>query len=536
MTIPENVSTIKNYAFINCENLETVYYNAKKCSMQSTSLEWYEDKDDLLKQYHECFPAYAEEVISIYYFVGSIFENCNKFTTLYIGENVEKLNSFAFAYSPALKTVYYNAKNCQTMGTSYKFEGYHDGDLSVSYDVYVPQFLGCKNLTTLEIGENVEYIPDEAFYSSNFKELIFNAKNCTYAGSSSKPIFKDNKSINTIEIGKNVRNIPETLFSELTVTQNINLNNNINFAYYEGCLYSSNLEKLIYWPNKKEIINLHEKTLTINKELLKEPNEIKQFIVDKNNKVFTSIDGILFSKDKTELIYFIKGKNSYTVPESTKIIGEYAFFNTDLENIKFSSYLKSIKAHAFQKSKNLKSIVIPNNVEEIGTATFNQIETLTSVTLGEGIVNIPTYCFSSDTNLKDVKLSDNTKTIGAYAFYNCKSLKEITIPYLVNDIGKEAFNKSGLSIINGYANTYADTYAMKHNIIFFEIEPITYKPYDVNCDGYVDIRDVTEIQKYLACLCDFNDQQKLLADIDNNSEININDVTNLQVILANTFD
>lgn len=49
--------------------------------------------------------------------------------------------------------------------------------------------------------------------------------------------------------------------------------------------------------------------------------------VDSNNKVYSSIDGVLFNKEKTELIYYPGNKQNYEykIPDSVTNIGNYAF-------------------------------------------------------------------------------------------------------------------------------------------------------------------------------------------------------------------
>ncbi len=55
---------------------------------------------------------------------------------------------------------------------------------------------------------------------------------------------------------------------------------------------------------------------------------------------------------------------------------------------------------------------------------------------------------------------------------------------------------------------------------------------DVNMDGVISILDVTLIQKYIASLVTFSDQQKRLADVNGDGNISILDVTEIQRIIA----
>ena len=55
---------------------------------------------------------------------------------------------------------------------------------------------------------------------------------------------------------------------------------------------------------------------------------------------------------------------------------------------------------------------------------------------------------------------------------------------------------------------------------------------DINQDGNVDIKDATLIQKYLANIVDFNDEQLAVADTNGDGSVSIADATQIQRYLA----
>ena len=55
---------------------------------------------------------------------------------------------------------------------------------------------------------------------------------------------------------------------------------------------------------------------------------------------------------------------------------------------------------------------------------------------------------------------------------------------------------------------------------------------DINQDGNVDIKDATLIQKYLAKIVDFNDEQLATADTNGDGSVSIADATQIQRYLA----
>ena len=80
-----------------------------------------------------------------------------------------------------------------------------------------------------------------------------------------------------------------------------------------------------------------------------------------------------------------------------------------------------------------------------------------------------------------------------------------------------------VSCVNGFGNTITET-------ISFSV--IDYAIGDTNLDGKITIRDVTAIQRHLAELQVFNNEQLVLADTNGDGNIDISDVTHLQKYLA----
>ncbi len=93
---------------------------------------------------------------------------------------------------------------------------------------------------------------------------------------------------------------------------------------------------------------------------------------------------------------------SVTLPDTVKIIGEYAFTESSVEEI-----------------------VLSNSLEEIGFSAFLKCE-----------------------NLKTVKLPDSLTTLSRYAFKECKSLKHINIPKNIKTVDEEVFSYTGLATVH----------------------------------------------------------------------------------------
>lgn len=65
---------------------------------------------------------------------------------------------------------------------------------------------------------------------------------------------------------------------------------------------------------------------------------------------------------------------------------------------------------------------------------------------------------------------------------------------------------------------------------------VLYKQGDVNRDSKVNIKDATQIQKYLALMVEFDKKQTKLADVDGKEGISIKDVTHIQKWIVGLVD
>ena len=109
-------------------------------------------------------------------------------------------------------------------------------------------------------------------------------------------------------------------------------------------------------------------------------NSLTSITVDSNNANYSDIDGILFNKDKTNLICYPEGKKdtSYVIPDSVESIGYEAFYACyNLTSITIPDSVTSIGDRAFRSCNNLTSITIPDSVTSIGDRAFDYCNNLT---------------------------------------------------------------------------------------------------------------------------------------------------------------
>ena len=110
------------------------------------------------------------------------------------------------------------------------------------------------------------------------------------------------------------------------------------------------------------------------------------------------------------------------------------------ENINVDPDFEIVKGTLVKYSGNKTYVVIPDNVNSIGTLAFNDCKSLTSVVIPDNVKFIGDEAFKDCSSLKSVTIPDSVTSIGDEAFHNCESLKSVTIPNNVTSIGDGAFS------------------------------------------------------------------------------------------------
>ena len=124
------------------------------------------------------------------------------------------------------------------------------------------------------------------------------------------------------------------------------------------------------------------------------------------NPIYSSVDGVLFSKDKIKLYEYPAGRaGAYSVPAGTEYMEEYAFASRNkLTNITLPSTLSDVPEYAFASCQNLRT-----------------------ATIAEGVVGVGQFAFQSCPSLTRVSLPKSTVFIG-YAFVQCPKLRFLDGP------------------------------------------------------------------------------------------------------------
>jgi hypothetical protein len=152
-------------------------------------------------------------------------------------------------------------------------------------------------------------------------------------------------------------------------------------------------------------------------------NKLQEINLSADNKSYTLIDGVLFSKDKTRMVLYPNAKgDSYDIPEGTTIIDHSAFSN-HVTTVKFPSTIKIIDYCSFLCSS-IKKAELNEGLVTIREDAFDSSDQLESVTLPSTLTSIGKYAFDNDTSLTTINCKIVTPlVIDATVFENVKKSK-----------------------------------------------------------------------------------------------------------------
>ena len=156
---------------------------------------------------------------------------------------------------------------------------------------------------------------------------------------------------------------------------------------------------------------------------------LKTITVDANNANFVSVNGILYSKDMNILYKYPTGKaeSSFEIPSSVKIIDDYAFSSTSLEDITMPDGLETINTGAFNGCKGLNSVEMPQTVKEIGMFAFQNCAKITNVVIPDQVKELESFVFGYCINLRNVYIGASVDEIDGSAFSGCTSLQSFVV-------------------------------------------------------------------------------------------------------------
>ena len=492
ITIPDDITAIKDYTFFNCSSLTSV-----TIPDNVTSIGWC--------AFYNCSSLTSVIIPDNVTQIGnSAFYGCSSLTSVNIPDNITQIENSAFGKCSSLISI--DIPDNVTQIDPFAFSG-----CSSLTSVSIPNtvetigysaFEGCSSLTNLEIPDGVETIADYAFTrctSLKTVKIPSSVKNIkTYAfrecENLEKATFSTVNSLCSINYGSIEANplyyahhlyigdeeitttplvIPESslldngkiqtirpyILAGASYIQRVDLPakaDSIGVRAFYGCtglLYvnyatpeqltnmdygSDPTTNPLYYAQQALIDNKFPSTIPINTDVNEgafanakwlETVELGEGVTHIGKNAFNGCSNLQFVKN---------------IPSGLKTIGEKAFWgctNLSAPNLNNATALESIGYGAFHdcKSGSFKEISIPDNCK-LGNAVFELCSKLVTVKLPAGLDTIPKNLFDRCYNLQDVEIPSSVTFIHEYAFRDCQKLTTIKGADHLTKIGQYAFS------------------------------------------------------------------------------------------------
>ena len=391
MTIPDSVTSIGFAAFSGCTSLTSIEV--------ASDNEYYSSLDGVLFNKDATELAYFPSgragdytipngVISI---GNNAFAECEALTSVTIPNSVTSIGNCAFALVGSLKDAYY-------LGTQEQWEAITIGasnDELINAEIhFAPAISGsCGENLTWTLNENgvltisgTGAMADYVDYSMALNGTVFTNNAPWYS--------KYIEQIIAVVIEPGVTSIGDSAFWACHALTSVTIPNSVTSI---GRAAFSNCHALTSMTIHADVTNIGEAAFFYCKALT-------SIEVASNNEHYSSVDGILFNKDATELVCYPGGRTgSYTISESVNSVCNYAFSGCAA----------------------LTSVTIPDSVTSIGKQTFSGCTALTDVTIPDRVTSIGDYAFYNCFELASVTIPESVMSIGERAFYGCTALTDV---------------------------------------------------------------------------------------------------------------
>ena len=399
--VPSSVTTIYKFAFYNVEKLKTIIIPSsvkvidKKafivnntlslyCIPSKGNVSWVDDFDKNVKVLYD----YVE---NSYYTPGLVFIS-------YSDNTYSVLKGTATNVAHISIPTFYNGKEVRAIHSN--------------------GFSNLDNLVSVNIPDSVEIIFDGAFNNCvNLKE----AKLPRYLTQIGAYAFASCESLNNIITGFYLEHIGYDAFYNCKSLSNITLNEGIGRIYQRAFGYCISLESILL-PASLEVIN---QSIFINCD------KLVQILCEENSKYFTSINGVLYTKDLKKMVAYPYGKKEelILILEGVEIIQNGVFYsNSYIQSVVLSSSVKIIEEYAFFQCVNLEIVTTVEGIVEIREKAFAQCDKLTSFYIPSTLLSLHNETFEKCSKLEHLNVSENSTTFSSLnnILYN----KDKTIMYL----------------------------------------------------------------------------------------------------------
>ena len=336
LTISEGIKKISCDAFMGCESMKTVIIPNSVTTIEYGAFQGCSSLEEVK------LPSGLKELEE------AVFWYCEKLKEIAIPDSVTKIGDSAFFHCASLSKITF-PKGLESIGSG------AFGECAALESIYLPNslktvgytaFSNCTSLKKIRIANYLKELGMRAFENTAFWNN------------------KGNWDNGVLYLGKYLVGAEKTLSGEVKVKEGTRIIDNSAFSECKKL-------KSLYIPKSVKAFS-REYTMS-----LYGCSNLKSIIVDKDNKYYTSVSGVLYNKKQTVLYRYPsarKGK-AYNIPKSVLKIENGAFEGSRyLTTVNFDKNSKAVIGYlSFYNCKAMKTLTLPQNVkvdEECGYGIY----------------------------------------------------------------------------------------------------------------------------------------------------------------------
>lgn len=279
---------------------------------------------------------------------GGAFKDCTSLYQVNLSNNLKEIGEGAFSNCTNLKEIAIPDNVSEVGGSA---------------------FLNCVSLSGVKLSDNLTKIEGWTFFGCTSLQEIVIPDGVTEIGRSA---FERCESITEITISDKVTGIGELAFWGCTSLSKVKLSNNL--TEIAGATFSSctSLREITIPDSVTSIggsafsgctslesITIGSGVKYLDNGWIDSCRRLANITVSPDNKTYSSVDGVLFNKDKSELLAYPIGnkRSSYTIPDGVTKIDQKAFYGCRyIETLTIPASVKEIEDSALGNCYDIRTI------------------------------------------------------------------------------------------------------------------------------------------------------------------------------------
>lgn len=259
-------------------------------------------------------------------------------------------------------------------------------------------FYACP-ITSITIPDGVTSIGKDAFHWCN---VLISVDMPDALTSIDESAFEGCVSLQSIDIPRKVKTIGRQAFADCSSLTAISIPESVESLGYRAFFYCSSLSSLTLSDSPISIgnstfngcasltyVSIPAQVSYIGNDAFGSCSSLKAIHVDPGNSAYSSHDGILYNKDKTELMACPAGREEIVIPYMIKTIWSRALNGcSKLTNFVIPDSVSSIQIEAFNNCGRLATIVsLPSVTPKNGLRAFEGIPQKATIFVPKGSLN-----------------------------------------------------------------------------------------------------------------------------------------------------